>query len=131
MNPAPSSGPEQTYFAFLQRGHWRLPRCGACAQLVFYPRSVCPHCGGQSFDWIEPTGHGVIHATTTMRRGPKAGGDLNLCLVDLDEGVRMMSRVEGVPADAPRIGDHVRAVIRTVANQPLVVFEPARHEARS
>lgn len=117
------AGPEHIYFELLRRGTWSLPRCEACTRVVFYPRAVCPHCGGEAFAWEAPSGRGVIHSTTVMRRGAKAGGDLNLCLVDLAEGVRMMSRVRGVPPERPRIGDDVRAVIEQAADGPLVVFE--------
>jgi len=116
-------GPEQTYFRYLQEGDWRIPRCCDCGKAVFYPRIVCPFCGGQKFDWAAPSGLGTIYATTVMRRPAQAGGDINLCLVDLDEGVRMMSRIEGVDPATPGIGDRVRAEVRREGEQALVVFE--------
>ncbi|MDH0090440.1 OB-fold domain-containing protein [Achromobacter mucicolens] len=126
MSPLPSThaprGVEQTYFDSLAKGVWRVPRCGDCGQAVFYPRQICPHCGGAQFDWFEPSGRGVIHSTTTVRRSPEAGGDYNVCLVDLEEGFRMMSRVEDAPATRPRIGDAVRAEVRAHGDANRVVF---------
>ncbi|WP_191576356.1 Zn-ribbon domain-containing OB-fold protein [Achromobacter insolitus] len=115
-------GVEQTYFNSLAQGVWRVPRCGGCGLAVFYPRQICPQCGGGDFDWFEPSGRGVIHSTTTVRRSPEAGGDYNVCLVDLEEGFRMMSRVENAPAARPRIGDAVRAVVRAHGDANRVVF---------
>ena len=53
-----------------------------------------------------------------------AGGDYNVALVDLKEGVRLMSRVEGVPPEAVRIGMSVRARIASENGQGLLVFAP-------
>jgi uncharacterized OB-fold protein len=47
-----------------------------------------------------------------------------VCLIELDEGPRMMSRVEGVPADAATIGMRVKARIAEENGSPFVVFEP-------
>ena len=115
-------GPEQTYFHYLQEKDWRIPHCRDCGNAVFYPRIACPACGGQEFDWLQPSGLGTIYSTTVMRRPPKGGGASNLCLVDLEEGVRMMSRIEGVPPEVPRIGDRVRAFVRSEGEQNIVVF---------
>ncbi|MNL46041.1 hypothetical protein D3C87_1687250 [compost metagenome] len=60
-----------------------------------------------------------------MRRKPEAGGDYNVALIDLEEGVRMMSRVDGVAPDRLRIGMPVKARVLRDEGQALVVFEPA------
>ncbi len=49
-------------------------------------------------------------------------GDYNVALVDLDEGVRMMSRIEG-HLSLP-IGTRVKARIAQQDSGPVVVFEP-------
>lgn len=122
---AAPAGPEQIYFDYLGAGDWRIPHCMSCARAVFYPRIVCPFCGGRAFDWKRPSGLGTVYASTTMRRPAEAGGDLNLCLVDLDEGVRMMSRVVGVDPAAPRCGERVRAFVDANGDAPLVLFRRA------
>ncbi|UTI64220.1 OB-fold domain-containing protein [Paraconexibacter antarcticus] len=56
--------------------------------------------------WRVSDGLGTVHATTTIRR---AGEDpYDLSLVDLDEGVRLMSRIVGIAPDAVRVGMRVR-----------------------
>jgi uncharacterized OB-fold protein len=49
----------------------------------------------------------------------------NVALIDLDEGVRMLSCVEGVEPDAVHIGMPVQAKIVYRNDAPLLVFEPA------
>jgi uncharacterized OB-fold protein len=60
---------------------------------------------------------------TTVRRKPDAGGDLNVSLIDLDEGPRLMSRVANLAPDQVRIGQRVRARIVQEQGQSLLVFD--------
>jgi uncharacterized OB-fold protein len=116
------AGAEARYQAQLNEGRFVIQRCNDCSKHVFYPRVVCPHCGGASLAWVEPEGTGTVYSTTTVRRKPDAGGDYDVSLIDLDEGVRMMSRVEGVPPDGVRIGMRVRAKVIDNKGTGLVVF---------
>lgn len=109
----------------LNEGRFLLQRCGACQRNVYIPREVCPHCGGTTLHWHAPGGLGTVHAVTTVKRKPDDGGDLNVCLVELDEGVRMMSRVEGLPPAQVAIGLRVRARVQVDGGRGLVVFDPA------
>ena len=49
---------------------------------------------------------GVVYSTTTVHRRE---GDDNVCLVDLEDGSRIMSTVVGIDPDDVRIGMAVRA----------------------
>lgn len=112
------------YQAQLDAGCFLIQRCGACRQGVFHPREICPHCGSEQLDWEVPSGLGTVHAVTTVRRKPDAGGDLNVSLIELDEGVRMMSRVENLPPELVRIGLRVRSRVAQADGRGLVVFDP-------
>jgi uncharacterized OB-fold protein len=117
-------GPQQQYFDALAAGSLKIQRCDTCSRHVFYPRLQCPHCGGASLSWIEPKGQGTVYSTTVLRRKADAGGDVNVALIDLDEGVRMMSRVEGPEPAAVHIGMRVAARITRHDGAPLLVFDP-------
>jgi len=119
--PTPG-GADQQYRQALAQGHFQIQRCTACNQAVFYPRMICPHCGASALQWETPSGRGTVYSTTVVRRKAEAGGDYNVALIDLEEGVRMMSRVEGIAPDAVRIGMPVRAEVRQQQDQGLVVF---------
>ena len=118
-------GAEAQYRQALDQGRFLIQRCAGCESAVFYPRMICPHCGAGALDWVAPDGRGTVYATTVVRRKPEAGGDYNVALVDLQEGVRMMSRVEGVAPEAVRIGMAVRAQVAQQDGRGLVVFVPA------
>ncbi|MGY6269884.1 Zn-ribbon domain-containing OB-fold protein [Achromobacter denitrificans] len=119
-------GAEAQYRQALDQGRFLIQRCASCDRSVFYPRMICPHCGADSLAWVEPDGRGTVYATTVVRRKAEAGGDYNVALVDLREGVRLMSRVEGVAPDAVRIGMAVRAQVAQQDGRGLVVFVPGK-----
>jgi uncharacterized protein len=107
----------------LAAGRFLIQRCAACTKHVYYPREICPHCGGAALEWKAPAGTGTVYAVTTVRRKPADGGDLNVSVVDLDEGVRLMSRVANLaPADV-RIGQRVKARVEVKDGSGIVLFD--------
>ena len=107
----------------LDAGRLLLQCCGACGRHVHYPREGCPHCGSNALEWKRFGGLGTVHAVTTVRRKPADGGDLNVSLIDLDEGVRLMSRVDNIPPEAVRIGQRVKARVQVKDGRGLVLFD--------
>jgi hypothetical protein len=91
---------------------------------VFFPRLVAPGTGSTELAWRVSRGEGTVYATTVNYY--KGEPPLNVALIDLDEGFRMMSRVEDIPAESVRIGMRVRLRVRPAADgQPaLPVFVP-------
>lgn len=123
-------GPDATYFAHLAAKDWRIQKCRGCGAHVFQPRIMCPACGGEDLDWVAPSGSGTVHSTTVIRRRPQEGGDYNVALIDLAEGVRMMSRVEGIAPDRVRIGMTVAARLAEQDGDVIVVFDPVQEGGR-
>jgi uncharacterized OB-fold protein len=113
--------PALTYRRHLENGKLGYQRCTDCSAAVFYPRTLCPVCGSGVLEWRESSGRGTVYATTAVHsrnRDPR-----NVVLVDLDEGFRMMSRVEGVAAEEVEIGTRVRFEVRQgEGDEPVAVF---------
>jgi uncharacterized OB-fold protein len=107
----------------LDAGRFLIQRCTACAKHVYFPRESCPHCGSGALEWTAPKGTGTVYAVTTVRRKPAEGGDLNVSLIDLDEGVRLMSRVENLAPGTVRIGQRVKARVQLKEGHGLVLFD--------
>lgn len=101
-----------------------LQRCTACSRHVFYPRVLCPHCGATALEWVPASGLGTLYSVTVVSRRPEQGGNYNVVLVDLDEGVRLMSRVDGMAADDVRIGLRVCHDIVRQGDECILVFRP-------
>ncbi|MFD4839436.1 Zn-ribbon domain-containing OB-fold protein [Achromobacter sp. NPDC058515] len=118
-------GPQEQYFSALAEGRFQIQRCAGCGAHQFFPRVLCMHCGATDLAWTEPVGAGTVYSFSIVRRKPEAGGDYNVALIDLDEGVRMMSRVDGVAPERLRIGMPVKARVLRDEGQALVVFVSA------
>lgn len=125
---ADATGADLYYRTQLDQGHFQIQRCTACQRSIFYPRMICPYCGSNRLSWFSPSGRGTVYSTTTVRRKPEHGGDYNVALIDLDEGARMMGRVEGIASGAVRIGMPVQAALVDDETGKLVVFNPAEPE---
>lgn len=124
------ASPQQAYFAHLAEGRFMIQRSRSSGEHVFYPRIAAPRTGAQDLEWVPASGRGTVYATTVMRVRPPAQ-PYNVCLVQLEEGPRMMSRVEGIAPEAVKVGLQVQAHIsRDEEGQPLVVFTPIEGAAR-
>jgi uncharacterized OB-fold protein len=127
VSAAPGSevGPDAIYRERLRAGRIEMQACERCSKVSFPPRTHCASCGAQALTWRAIAGTGSVYATTVVRRRPDRGADYNVALIDITEGARMMSRVEGIAPTAVRIGLAVRARIEMAQGEPLVVFVPA------
>ena len=74
-------------------------------------------------EWRTSAGLGTVYATTVAH--PRGEEPYNVVLVDVDEGFRVMSRVEGLAAGDVRIGMRVRVRFDGAEDPPLPVFVPA------
>jgi uncharacterized OB-fold protein len=110
---------------FLQAGEIRLQQCDGCRRQIFFPRTLCPHCGHGGLTWTAISGRGVVYSTTVVRQRPDKGGDYNVAIVELAEGARMLSRVQGIAPAEVAIGLNVEALIGATESGPLILFKPA------
>lgn len=117
--------PDRDYRAFLSEGRFMLLRGKESGACFFPPRVAEPRTGSTSLEWVEASGNGVVYSVTVISGKPPAP-NYNVVLVDLQEGPRMMSRVDGIPSEAVAIGMAVRAKVITQEGRQMVVFEPAQ-----
>jgi uncharacterized protein len=115
--------PEKDFAAYLAAGRFMLQRSRETGRYIFYPRVAEPGTGCTDLEWVEASGSGTVYSTTVIRQKPPTPS-YNIALVDLAEGPRMMSRVEGIPPEQVRIGMRVSAKIIRENDVPLLVFAP-------
>ena len=121
-----TKGPDQIFQRALAEQEILLPKCDDCGAFHFFPRVLCPHCHGTAISWQRASGKGRVHTTTVVRRKLERGGDYNECMVELEEGVRMMSRVEGIAPGDVVIDMAVTAFVGEAEDAPIVLFRPAK-----
>ncbi|MGI8711400.1 MAG: Zn-ribbon domain-containing OB-fold protein [Acidimicrobiales bacterium] len=77
-----------------------LQWCTDCDEAIFYPRDVCPACLGTDLQWRASEGRGTVYAVSVQHRAANpAMADrvpYAVVLVDLDDGIRLMSNVVDV-----------------------------------
>ncbi len=120
--------PEHDYEAFLADGRFMIQKSRSSGAYVFYPRVAEPKTGARDLEWVEASGDGTIYAVTVVRKRPPEK-DYSVVLVDLAEGPRMMSRVDGIDPTAIRIGMAVKASVITEDGKSFVVFTPKGGQA--
>jgi uncharacterized protein len=123
--PNAALSPLATYIAHLKRGELGYQFSPSGQQVVFYPRVIAPKTGAADLEWRVSKGLGTVHATTVVH--PRDGAAYNVCLVDVDEGFRLMSRVEDIDPTGVKIGMRVKFRVHTPEGDedPYPVFAPA------
>ena len=120
-------GEEQRYFDYCQQGRLMIQRCPQCALHVFYPRAICPHCTGGDLEWVEAQGRGLVFTYAVHHRFPpgfEGAGPYVVAIVELAEGVRMMTRIMAAPEDVS-VGMEVQVAFAAAAEDFQVpVFLP-------
>lgn len=98
-----------SYEHFLNEERLMGSRCRHCGALYVPPRPICIQCHGRDVEWVEMKGNGKLSAFTCIAIGPSfmraEGYDRQnpYCsgVVELEEGVRVDARIEGVDPRKP------------------------------
>lgn len=79
-------------------------RCAACGEVSLGASEVCPNCGGRDVEVLSLSRAGTLWTYTVVRhkppgnyQGPDPFEPFGLGLVELPEGIRVLSRVEAAP----------------------------------
>lgn len=128
--PEPRPTPEtQPFWDGCAAGELRIPRCRRCTRHFFYPRPDCPHCGSSDTEWVASDGTATLYSYVISHRpAPGFADDVPyvIAVVQLPEGVRMMTNIVGVdpdpellPLDMP-----LRVVFEKRGDVSIALFEP-------
>jgi uncharacterized OB-fold protein len=118
------SSPLGTYLEHCKKGELAYQVCTDDNTALFYPRAVAPGSGSGSLEWRVSKGLGTVYTTTAIYY--KGEQPLNVAMIDLDEGFRMMSRVEDIDATQVKIGMRVKVRMHPGDDKqpPYPVFTP-------
>jgi hypothetical protein len=123
----------QPYWDAAKQGKLLIKRCRSCGRAYFYPRNHCPRCWSTDTEWIEASGEGTVYTFTVVYQNdlPPFRDRLPyvVAIVELAEGVRMTTNIDGVAPENVRCGMPVRIAFREEArgddSVALPVFRPA------
>lgn len=107
-----------------------IERCERCDVPRFPPKPVCSKCWSTEAKRVPAAGTGTVYTYTIVHRAGSqafaAETPYAIVLVDLDEGVRVMSNMVNCKPDQVSIGMPVRLVFEDVNDElTMYKFEPA------
>ncbi len=113
-----------------KKGKLLIQECRACGEKIFYPRKSCPECWSKELGWSKASGKAKIFSYTVTLAGveEKFAGDLPyiLAYVDLEEGIRMMTRIVDCDPESIAIGMDVEVIFKEVNEEfSLPFFRPS------
>lgn len=105
--PRPQDPVEQEFWFRCQDGHLHFQKCRECGTWRHLPRYMCARCGSPDFSWEQSSGQGVVFSWTVVHQAlhPAFASDIPYvaAVVELEEGVRMATRLIDCPAGDVRL----------------------------
>lgn len=113
------------FFEAAARHELVLERCGACGELRYYPRAVCPACSSSEVEYVRTSGRGTVYTFTVTWQNQAPGFREQLpyvmAYVELDEGPRILTNVIGAKPEDIRVGMPVMVDFEDVNEEVALV----------
>ena len=111
----------------LRDGELRIQRCAACLTLRHPPGPMCPECGSLESDSVVSSGRGTVYSWVLSHHPAEPDAEPRIVvLVALDEGVRLVANLQGVPWTDVATGQAVEAFCAEVGGVLLPQFRPVQ-----
>jgi uncharacterized OB-fold protein len=132
MTEKPRPDPSPDTEAFWERcndGELVVQECTDCGERRLYPNDACPACWSDASTDVVCEGTGTVATYTVSHRpnGEAFADDVPyvLALIELDEGVTVMSNLLDVDPEAVSVGMDVELAWEQRGDQRIYQFEPA------
>ena len=118
------------YWEYCQKHELRMQKCSQCGYIRFPVSIVCPKCHSIEAEWAKLGGKGKVYSFIVQRQAfhPGYQNDLpyTVAIIQLDEGPRMESNLEGCKAEDIKIDMPVELFFDDVTEDvSLPKFKPA------
>jgi len=133
MRPLPTlAGLAGEFYGWCRRHELRFQRCAACGTWRHVPRELCAACGSWDWEWARSSGRGTVFTWTVAVRAMHPAFQDAVpyapVVVEMEEGVRILSRVTDCPPDALEVGMPVTVAFDVVT--PEVTLPTFRRAPR-
>jgi hypothetical protein len=120
----------QPFWDGLKERKLLLRHCNACGRDHYYPRPFCPTCWSDDVSWKEASGRGKLYTYSVVHVNDLPPFNERVpyvaAIVELDEGPRVMTNVEGVPFDELRADMTVTVEYKAISDDVTIpVFRAA------
>lgn len=125
--PTPVSAP---FWEACKAHQLLLQECETCGHTQFYPRSLCTVCMSDELRWRPAQGRGTVYSYSTVHRALVPGFEEDLpyvvAMIELEEGVRLLSQIIGCAPEDVTIGLAVHVVFEAVQEGVVLpMFRPS------
>ena len=132
MRLAPSMTPDTQFFWDGLKNHTLLIQsCSQCDAVRHPPRPMCPRCNSLAWHTIESAGRGRVFSFVMPQHPayPWFEYPYIVALIDLDEGIRLVSNLCGIAPEDASIGMPVEVFYEHFENDlVLAQFRPAAQQ---
>ncbi len=108
----------EAYWRAAKEGRLVVQQCRSCGKTQFYPRFFCISCLSEEIGWVDTSGRGRIYTFTICRiPGNPAMKDRTpyaVAVIDLEEGVRMLTEIVDSGLEHIAVGAEVEVVFESV-----------------
>lgn len=126
LRPRPSISQDTSFFwESAARSELLIQKCSSCGTLRHPPRPGCAACGSLEWETIQSSGLGTVYSYVIYHHPPLPGFEppFAVGLIELEEGVRMLSNIVDMPLDEITIGMPVEVTFVAVdADLTLPMF---------
>jgi uncharacterized OB-fold protein len=114
-----------------KHGRFLIRHCNACGRDHYYPRPFCPTCWSDDVEWKQASGRATLYTYSIVHVNdlPPFGERVPYvaAIVELEEGPRVMTNVEGVEHDALRVGMPLVVDYKPISDDiTIAIFRPAQ-----
>jgi uncharacterized OB-fold protein len=121
------------FYGFCKKRELHFQRCSDCSTWRHVPREMCADCGSWNWQWQPASGRGVVFTWTVAARAmhPAFANDAPYApvVVEMEEGVRLLSQMTDCPPDELEIGMPVEVSFEEVT--PEVTLPKFKRRARA
>lgn len=101
-------GHSAEFYKFCTQHELRFQRCEDCRTWRHIPRDMCAKCGSFAWEWARSSGKGTVFSWTTATQPmmPQFADKVpySPVIVELEEGVRMVTWLTNVKPDELKLG---------------------------
>ena len=124
--PTPWSKP---FWDGCKRHELLIQKCRDCQNFVFYPKLFCQYCLSPNLEWVKVSGRGKVYSYTVVYSYAPTdfSGDVPyvVAVIELQEGVRLMSNIVGCSPEAVKCDMKVELVFDDITEEiTLPKFKP-------
>ncbi len=109
------------FYDWCRQRELRFQRCISCGAWRHVPREACADCGSLEWEWARSSGRGKVFTWTVVARAmhPAFQADVPyaVTVIEMEEGVRLVSTVLDCPPDELRMDMPVEVVFEDATSE--------------